>query len=210
VIAAAHAIGVVHRDIKPENIFMTGSGELKVLDFGIARLLDGASATASGELMGTPAFMPPEQAGGNSKTADARADVWSVGALMFALISGRYVHDAPTHHMQLIYAATQQARSLSTVSPETPHAIVEIVDRALQFDREARWPSASAMLERVRAIATESIPPTVGFTGGVPTARPAVSPGAPAAPGPPLASGATLPLGEMLIATLPAKARMPE
>ena len=205
VLAAAHATGIIHRDIKPDNVFMTSGGDLKVLDFGIARLLEGTSATASGELMGTPAFMPPEQAGGNSKTADGRADVWSVGAVMYTMISGRHVHDAPTHPLQLIYAATQKARSLRDVAPETPHGVVELVDHALAFDREARWPSARAMLERVRALATESIPPTVAAPPQEAVLATLRDDPSARSLSPPLVSGPTLPMGRMVIENKPSK-----
>ncbi|MGO8998860.1 MAG: serine/threonine-protein kinase [Polyangiaceae bacterium] len=211
VLHAAHAKGIVHRDIKPDNVFLTRAGELKVLDFGIARLVEGTSATASGELMGTPAFMPPEQAGGNAKTADARSDVWSVGALLYTMISGKHVHEAPTHTMQMIYAATQKARSLAVIAPETPHGIVELVDRALAFDREARWPSAEAMLERVQALTSEAVPPTMAVPGegGATGTEAPVSEAweKPAASGPAVGAGPTLPMGRMVLDELLEKDR---
>jgi serine/threonine-protein kinase len=95
-LGAAHAQGIVHRDVKPENLFLTTDGDLKVLDFGIARLLDakGAHVTRTGRLMGTPAFLPPEQALGYVHDVDARSDLFAVGATMFTLLAGRYVHEA--------------------------------------------------------------------------------------------------------------------
>jgi serine/threonine-protein kinase len=91
VLAAAHGQGVVHRDIKPENLFLTTDGVLKVLDFGIARLRDASGAegaTQTGRMIGTPAFMPPEQALGRSRQIDGQTDLWAVGATMFTLVSG--------------------------------------------------------------------------------------------------------------------------
>jgi serine/threonine protein kinase len=151
VLDVAHAHGVIHRDVKPDNVFLTTSGELKVLDFGIARLRDGTVRTATGEMLGTPAFMSPEQAAGNAYHVDARSDVWAVGALMFTMITGQHVHLARTAQLQLIYTATQQARSIAGVEPSVPKDIVAIVDRALAFERDARWPSAGAMLAAVHA-----------------------------------------------------------
>src|SRR5262249_574389 len=83
-LTAAHAKGVVHRDLKPETIFLTQDGQVKVLDFGLARLQEWSKSskqrmTATGAAMGTPAFMPPEQALGNWDTVDARTDLWAVG-----------------------------------------------------------------------------------------------------------------------------------
>lgn len=153
VLAAAHDHGVVHRDIKPDNIFLTTTGELKVMDFGIARLLESTSGTKTGDVLGTPAFMAPEQAAGRTKDVDARADVWSVGAVLFALLSGRHVHQGKTPHEQLIYAATQPACSLGHVTAGLHPGIVEIVDVALRFEREARWPSARLMQQSVRVVA---------------------------------------------------------
>src|SRR5580658_675100 len=90
VLAAAHSKGVVHRDIKPENLFLTSEGVVKVLDFGIARLREAGgahAATQTGRMIGTPAFMPPEQALGRSKEIDGQTDLWAVGATMFTLVS---------------------------------------------------------------------------------------------------------------------------
>src|SRR5262249_25006573 len=90
VLAAAHDKGIVHRDLKPANLFLLRSGQLKVLDFGIARLRDpspNALATGTGAMMGTPAFMAPEQALGRTADVDAQTDLWAVGATLFKLVS---------------------------------------------------------------------------------------------------------------------------
>src|SRR5262245_51711078 len=105
VLGAAHEAGIVHRDLKPENLFLTKGGQLKVLDFGIARLreLTGqsgsttyGSATQTGSVMGTPAFMPPEQALGEWSKVDARSDLWAAGATLYAALSGRLPHEDTT------------------------------------------------------------------------------------------------------------------
>jgi serine/threonine-protein kinase len=153
VLRAAHAAGIVHRDIKPENLFLTRDGRLKVLDFGIARMREAngsLSRTGSG-MPGTPAFMPREQAMALTKEIDGRTDLWSVGATMFALVSGRYVHEAETMQAMMVMTATRPARSLAVVAPETPAWLVAIVDRALAFEKENRFADAAQMQEALAA-----------------------------------------------------------
>jgi serine/threonine-protein kinase len=148
VLAAAHGRGIVHRDLKPENLFLTRAGDVKVLDFGIARLHDpslGEQVTQSGLTLGTPAFMPPEQARGRPELIDGRTDLWGVGAVMFMLLSGQRVHAGETMNEVLVAAMTAPARPLASVVPGVAAAIARLVDRALAFEKEARWPDARAM-----------------------------------------------------------------
>lgn len=147
VLVVAHERGVVHRDLKPANLFMTNDDRLKVLDFGIASLRDLTSErlTATGSIFGTPAFLPPEQAAGMTSQIDGRTDLWAVGAAMFTLLSGQTVHQGETAQHTTILSATTRARSIATARSGLHPAVIEIVDRALQFDKADRFQSAADM-----------------------------------------------------------------
>jgi serine/threonine-protein kinase len=159
VLAAAHAQGIIHRDIKPDNLFVQSDGRLKVLDFGIARVRAGVSSkptTRVGAALGTAPYMPPEQIRGVE--IDARADLFAVGATMFRLISHRRIHEAPTEAEMLLQMARVPAPTLGSVAPEVPNEVCLLVDRALMFDRELRYPDALTMQRDVRAV-REGHPP---------------------------------------------------
>jgi serine/threonine-protein kinase len=160
VLAAAHAQGIIHRDIKPDNLFVQTDGRLKVLDFGIARVRAGISSTKPttrvGAALGTAPYMPPEQIRGVE--IDARADLFAVGATMFRLISHRRIHEAPTEAEMLLQMARLPAPTLGSVAPEAPNEVCLLVDRALMFDPELRYPDALTMQRDVRAV-REGQPP---------------------------------------------------
>jgi len=154
VLAVAHGMRIIHRDLKPANVFLTREGQTRVLDFGIARLLEStgdALATQTGAAIGTPAFMPPEQARGQWDAVDGRTDLWAVGATMFALIAGDRPRRSQSVQEELFQAMTAALPSLAERAPSAPPAVVALVDRAVSFDMAARWPDARAMQAAVRA-----------------------------------------------------------
>jgi eukaryotic-like serine/threonine-protein kinase len=159
VLAAAHDREILHRDIKPANLLLTTDGTLKVLDFGIARVRAAIQSerdrqmhkvTVEGLAIGTPAFMAPEQASGLSSEVDGRADIWSAAATLFTCLSRKFVHEG--HGIELLgLARTAQARPLASVAPDVPPRVAQIIDRALSFQSERRWPSAAAMRDAIAA-----------------------------------------------------------
>jgi serine/threonine-protein kinase len=151
VLAAAHAQGIIHRDIKPDNLFVTPNGAIKVLDFGIAQLRgdERQLKTKTGTTLGTVAYMPSEQLKGID--IDARADVYGVGATMFRMLAGRTPHGASSDVELMMKVLTDPAPRIASVMKEVRQDVAQIVDRALAFDRDARYPDARAMQTAVRA-----------------------------------------------------------
>ena len=155
VLAAAHKKGILHRDLKPENVFMTSDGTLKVLDFGIARLREaegiGASATRTGTVMGTPAFMAPEQARGLQAEVDARTDLWAAGATFYSLLTGSLPHDGRTANEILLAAMTKPLEPVRARVPELGPRFSAALDKSVAFDAADRYPDAETMSEALHA-----------------------------------------------------------
>lgn len=155
VLDAAHANGVVHRDLKPDNLFLARASErdgiqIKVLDFGLARLLEAREQTIAGMALGTPTYMSPEQASGHVDEIDGRTDIYALGSILFQLVSHKRIHDAAHTLGLVVRMATTPAPKLRTVAPEVSEDFARIVDRALEFKREDRYPTAAAMRADVK------------------------------------------------------------
>jgi serine/threonine protein kinase len=145
-VEAAHHHGVVHRDLKPENIFLellsTGRVESRLLDFGIAKLEEASLAmTGTSAMMGTPYYMPPEQVAG-AIHADARSDVWALGAILFEMVTGARPFQGDTIADIFMAITVHPTPSIRSLRPGLPVALDAVISHALAKKPEARWPAA--------------------------------------------------------------------
>src|SRR4051812_31262902 len=154
-VAEAHARGVIHRDLKPENVFLAKGprGPIpKLLDFGISKVsAPDLRATEAGVMMGTPAYMPPEQVQG-ARDADSRSDVWALGVMLFEVISGRMPFDARDAPALFITIATKDAPTLLEVRAEVPPEISRVVARCLRRRPDERYPTAAELARDLRHV----------------------------------------------------------
>ncbi len=158
VLEAAHKAGVIHRDLKPENLFLArdpekpdGPARIKILDFGLARVAEAGNKTMAGLAIGTPSYMPPEQAAGRVQEIDGRSDLFALGASCFRILADRTVHPADSALAICARMAREPAPTLRSVAPNVSEKTAAAIDRALAFRREDRWPNAAAMRKAVDA-----------------------------------------------------------
>jgi serine/threonine protein kinase len=164
---AAHERGLIHRDIKPANLWLdaTTAGRIKILDFGLARPQQASSQlTASGVIVGTPAYMPPEQIAGKP---EPRSDLYSLGVVLYRMLAGRLPFDQPDMLALLMAVATEPPPPLQKVAPQSPAALARLVMRLLQKKPDDRPGSAREVHEALRTIERELTTATGAATGPV-------------------------------------------
>ena len=144
---AAHAEGVIHRDLKPQNIMLDKKGRAYVMDFGIARSMLVSGMTQTGALIGTPDYMSPEQAKG--QTLDARSDLFSVGIIFYELLSGQVPFNADTTMGKLWKRTNEPARPLGELDKTIPQSLSDIVRKCLEIDPQQRYASAAELLRQI-------------------------------------------------------------
>jgi predicted Ser/Thr protein kinase len=153
-LAAAHGCGIVHRDLKPDNVMRTRDGRLKILDFGLARIdrdLNGASpiVTQPGMLVGTPAYMAPEQINGTS--ADARSDIFAFGVLLYEYACGVHPFEGSTPLVIVARVLESDARPLANRCPDLPSSLVDVISRCLRKPPDERFASAAELVGALKA-----------------------------------------------------------
>jgi eukaryotic-like serine/threonine-protein kinase len=163
-VAHAHALGIVHRDLKPANMFLTsrpdGSQRIKVLDFGISKM-NGANATTAvgmvtspNALLGSPAYMSPEQARSSTKV-DLRTDLWSIGVILYELVTGRHPFEGDTATRMLASIARDPPISLRSLRPSVPAALEKAILRCLERDLDARFQNAAELALAISPLGSE-------------------------------------------------------
>jgi eukaryotic-like serine/threonine-protein kinase len=158
-LAYAHGSGVLHRDLKPDNVMVRYDGTVKLMDFGIARFLDESQVTMTGALVGSPAFMSPEQA--REKELDGRSDLFSLGTLLFYLASGHLPFAGSNPSIILKNIIEGNRAELGELTPSISASLVDVVERLLQTDREDRFNRAADVEEHLLlALAEVRVDPT--------------------------------------------------
>jgi len=161
-LAHAHERGVAHRDIKPSNIMLERGGRPLILDFGLARALaaaEGSTLTVSGEIIGSPQYLAPEQAAGD-RNLDHRCDVYNWGLLGYEMLAGAPAFDGESVQEVLYKQVAEEPPKLAERRPDAPPDVVAVVERALQKDRDARWQRMSEPLAIL-----EGLLPAAGLKG---------------------------------------------
>jgi tetratricopeptide (TPR) repeat protein len=152
--AAVHAVhqqGIIHRDLKPANVLLTPDGTPKVTDFGLAKFLVGARGdTVTGMLLGTPAYMAPEQARGKAREVTQAADVWALGAILYALLAGRAPFLGESHHEIMTRVIHEDVVAPSRLRDGVPPDLETICLKCLEKEPKRRYVSAAQLAERLR------------------------------------------------------------
>jgi len=155
----AHENGIIHRDLKPPNLMVGRDGRVFVMDFGLAKLLASPKdATMSGMVLGTPTYMPPEQAGGRTGQVDRQSDVYALGSTMYVLLSGKRPYDGESATDILIKIITTEPPPLREARPDLPPALEAVVEKAMAREKPLRYATAGELADDLdRFLADEPV-----------------------------------------------------
>lgn len=156
-LAHAHRQGIIHRDLKPGNVMIASGGTVKILDFGLAKLVGSAALTGSGTMMGTAAYMSPEQLRG--ETADQRSDIWSFGVILFEMLTGQKPFQADYPQATFYQILNEEPPPLHRLNPEVPPELEKLVHRALQKDPLQRYARLEEMLSDLETVHQQASSP---------------------------------------------------
>ena len=151
----AHVHGIVHRDLKPSNILFDADDEAYLADFGIAKVQEATAALTGSAIIGTPAYMSPEQAQGE-KDIDGRSDVYSMGIILYQMLTGRAPYVADTPMKLVVMHIMEPVPTILSVKPDLPEKIEPLIARALAKDPKDRFYTVGDMTQTLRHIATEA------------------------------------------------------
>ncbi|MCX6562091.1 MAG: protein kinase [Candidatus Aminicenantes bacterium] len=146
----AHRLGVIHRDLKPQNIMIDREGNVRVMDFGLARFLEADGVTGSGVMLGTPEYMSPEQV--DLKEVDARSDIYSLGVIMHEMVTGRAPFEGQTPISIAIKHKSELPRDSRQINPLVPESFSRLILKCLAKDRQKRYQSAEELRQDLTGI----------------------------------------------------------
>jgi serine/threonine protein kinase/Flp pilus assembly protein TadD len=156
-LAEAHGHGIVHRDLKPQNIMVDEGGNVRIMDFGIARSLEKKSITGAGVMIGTPEYMSPEQVEG--KPVDARSDIYSLGIILYEMMTGRVPFEGDTPFTVGVKHKSEMPRDPRELNPAIPQDLGRLIMRCLEKEKEKRFQSAGEFLDELGRI-EQTLPTT--------------------------------------------------